>query len=491
MLSSNRQMVLPDRQTDMNRPNIVWICADDFTPDVCSAYGNRQVHTPNLLRLATQGIRFDHAYCSCPLSTPSRQAFFTGRYPRSIGVTLSRTRLSDNEVTLPVLLKQAGYQTAAFGKTHYYFPRKYEYDVCVDLSEYQLWLAHKGRQPIPPEIDVLGPWRPFVDPAAVWLNSACLPYGAVDADMAGTFYASQAAQFLQSGCKEPFFLYVSFYETHSPFGFPIEWRNRHAPSEFTVPQLTAQDFDQIPAVFRHLTRPQKRGILASYYTCAEFMDKNVGLVLDALDKSGCADNTLVIFTSDHGYLLGQHGRFEKHCCFEPAVRVALLMRFPSVILPGQASSTFVELIDLVPTILKLCNVSIPNNLQGRDFVRVLHDATQVHRDRVIVEYADNEEAMIRTQQWKLIYSTGRRRRQDGYAIDRPISGRSIQLYDLVNDPEETKNLADKASHTAIVNSLIDQLADHMRRTERDPRSVPFTNDSHTILEYCLPPKDDQ
>ncbi len=473
----------------MKRPNIVWICADDFTPDVCQAYGDRQVHTPHLLQLATLGIRFDRAYCSCPLSTPSRQAFFTGRYPRSIGVTLSRTPLPDNEVTLPVLLKRAGYQTAAFGKTHYYFPRKHEYDFCVDKSEYQAWLEKKGRQPIPPEIEVLGPWRPFLDPAAVWLNSACLPYGAVDADMAGTFYAQEAARFLRTTCSEPFFLYVSFYETHSPFWFPIDWHNRHAPSEFTIPDVTAEDLTQIPAVFRGLTTAEKQGIKASYYTCAEFMDKNVGLVLDALEQSGHADNTLVIFTSDHGYLLGQHGRFEKHCCFEAAVRVALLMRFPGVILPGQVSSTFVELIDLVPTILQLCDVSIPDNLQGRDFVRLLHDATQVHRDHVIVEYADNEEAMIRTQGWKLIYSTRRRRRRDGYALDRPTAGREIQLYDLVNDPGETKNLADKTEHTALVNSLIDQLADHMRCTERDPSSVPLTHDSHTILEYCLPPKD--
>ncbi|AFZ21282.1 sulfatase family protein [Allocoleopsis franciscana] len=475
----------------MNRPNIniVWICADDFTPDVCGAYGNQQVHTPNLDRLASQGIRFDRAYCSCPLSTPSRQAFFTGRYPRSIGVTLSRTPLPKNEVTLPVLLKRVGYQTAAFGKTHYYFPRKYEYDTCVDLSEYQAWIQQKGRQPIPPEIDVLGHWRPFLDPAAVWLNSACKPYGAVDADMAGTFYASEAARFLQSTAQQPFFLYVSFYETHSPFWFPVEFRNRHTASEFTVPELTAEDFEQIPAVFRNLTRPEKRGIQAAYYTCTEFMDKNVGLVLEALDQSGHADNTLVIFTSDHGYLLGQHGRFEKHCCFEGAVRVALLMRFPGVIVSGQASNALVELIDIIPTIFSLCDVPIPDNLHGRSFERVLQDATQVHREQVIVEYADNAEAMIRTERWKLIYSTGRRRRKDGYALNSFTTERSLQLYDLVNDPDETENLAAKTEHSDLVNALIDRLADHMRRTERDAQSVPSSHDSHTILEYCLPPKD--
>jgi arylsulfatase A-like enzyme len=101
-----------------SRPNVVWICADDFTPDICGAYGNRIVRTPCLDRVASEGMRFDRAYCTCPLSTPSRQSFWTGRYPRSIGVTLSRTPLPDDEVTLPVLLRQAGYEVAAFGKTH-------------------------------------------------------------------------------------------------------------------------------------------------------------------------------------------------------------------------------------------------------------------------------------------------------------------------------------------------------------------------------------
>ena len=104
-------------------PNVLWICADDYTPDACGAYGNRIVRTPNIDRLAASGVRLDRAFAACPLSTPSRQAFWTGRYPRTIGVTLSPTPLPDDEVTLPARLRAAGYEVAAFGKTHYYWPR--------------------------------------------------------------------------------------------------------------------------------------------------------------------------------------------------------------------------------------------------------------------------------------------------------------------------------------------------------------------------------
>jgi len=471
------------------RPNVVWICADDFTPDICGTYGNRVVRTACLDRLSSQGMRFDRAYCTCPLSTPSRQSFWTGRYPRSIGVTLSRTPLPGDEVTLPTLLRRAGYEVAAFGKTHYYWPRRHEFDVCVDWSDYDAWLLSKGRGSPPAGSDVLGPWRPFLDPARVWLNSAGLPYAAIDADMLGTFLASRAAQYLAGERTRPFFLYVSFYETHSPFWFPVEYRGRHDPRTFRVSPVGSEEEGRLPPVFRELTEADKRGIIAAYATSAEFLDKNVGLVLGALDRSGHADNTLVIFTSDHGYLLGQHGRFEKHCCFEPAVRAALLLRLPGLIGPGRATKALVELIDLVPTILELCRAPAPANLHGRSLTSLLRDQTSVHREHVIAEYADNEEAMIRTERWKLIYSTGARRRRDGYALDRPAGETSVQLYDLDNDPDETTNLAGQAQHAAQVQDLTSVLADHLRRTAREPKLIPRSRDVRLILGHCLTPRD--
>jgi choline-sulfatase len=470
-------------------PNVLWVCADDFTPDACGAYGNRFARTPCLDRLASQGTRFDRAYCTCPLSTPSRQSFWTGRYPRSIGVTLSPTPLPTDEVTLPALLRRAGYEVAAFGKTHYYWPRRQEFDACLDWDDHRAWLANKAPVPLPAGVEVLGPWRPFFDPARVWLNSACLPYPAVDADMYGTFLASQAARYLAGVRAGPFFLYVSFHETHSPFPFPVEFRGRYDPRSFRVPPVGPQDREHLPAVFRTLTEADRQGILAAYATSAEFLDRNVGVVLDALERSGHADNTLIVFTSDHGYLLGQHGRFEKHCCFEPAVRAALLMRLPGLAHPGRSTAALVELIDLVPTILELSETPKPANLHGRSLAALLDGQTGTHRERVFAEYAGNEEAMVRTERWKLIYSTGTRRRADGYALDVPAGGPGVQLFDLDNDPDELVNLAGRAEHAHRVEQLTAELADHLVRTARDPRPVPKSQDVRTILAHCLAPSE--
>src|SRR6266545_2405663 len=128
------------RERYRRAPNVLWMCADDFAPYVSGTYGDMVARTPNLDRLASEGIRFDRAYCVCPLSTPSRMAFLTGRYPRSVGVTLSRTSLPREEVTIGTLLRRAGYKATAFGKTHYYDPLLREFDNCIDLSELEAWL---------------------------------------------------------------------------------------------------------------------------------------------------------------------------------------------------------------------------------------------------------------------------------------------------------------------------------------------------------------
>jgi choline-sulfatase len=316
-----------------------------------------------------------------------------------------------------------------------------------------------------------------------------LPYAAFDEEMCGTFLATQAAQYLQMPKRSPFFLYVSFYETHSPFWFPIEYRGRHEPGSFSVPPVCAEDRGRLPLVFEDVSDADKRGIQAAYATSTEFMDKNVGIVLDALERSSCAGNTLVIFTSDHGYLLGEHGRFEKHCCFEPAVRSALLMSGPENIPGGRSSAALVELIDLVPTVLESCGIERPSNLQGRSLVPLLRGETSSHRDFVIAEYTDNEEAMIRTTRWKLIYSTGNRERRDGYVLNEPVRGPYAQLYDLENDPNELSNLASCSDKARLVGDLLQELADHLVRTARRPEDVPRSREVSDVLGHCLGPRD--
>jgi choline-sulfatase len=471
------------------RPNVLWICADDHAPYVCGAYGDKIVRTPNLDRLAADGIRFDRAYCNSPVCTASRQSFLTGRYPRTIGVTQLQTPLPDGEPTLARLLRAAGYHTAAIGKMHFNSNLIHGFDLRIDMPQYNRHLKEHGQQPVPADVRVQPPWRPFRDPARVWLNSECLPFGALDADMAGTFFARQATRYLQDSRQQPFFLMVSFYEPHSPFRFPIEYRGKYRPEQFRAPKVGPEDDAQIPAIFRDLTDSEKQGINAAYYTSTEFMDRNVGLVLDALRISGHLDDTLVIYTGDHGYMLGQHGRFEKHCCFEPAVRSPLLLRWPQKVKAGQSTPALVEFIDIVPTVLDFCRVSAPAAIQGKSLVPLVRGDVQRHRDHVVVEYSENEEAMIRTERWKLIYCTGKRARQDGYQTGRPLPGRTVRLYDLDSDPDEMTNLAGRPEQAQRVKEFTNQLAEHMKRTARQPELIPKDGDVHAVLEFCLQPHD--
>lgn len=469
------------------RPNVLWICADDYTPNACSAYGNRVTRTPNITRLAREGVRLDRAFAACPLSTPSRQSFWTGRYPRSIGVTLSRTPLPDDEITLPARLRAAGYEIAAFGKTHFYCPRPDEFDIRLDFAEYHQWLDEKGMEPLPHGVDVLGPWQPFHDPPEVWLNAGVQPFPAVDADMFGTYLARNAAEYLRKPHSRPFFCYVSTFETHSPFNFPADWPFRHRADEFTVPAVTGDDRADMPDEFQSLTEEQKRGIVAAYHTCANFMDRNVGTVLDALDASGLANNTLVLFTSDHGYFLGQHGRFEKHSCYDPGIRAAVVARWPGRFPAGRASDALVELPDLAPTVLEACGLKIPPEMQARTLLPLLRGETNTHRERVFIEYADNAEAGIRTDRWKLIYCAGTRLRKDGYArSDDPRAW--LKLFDLYADPDELVNLAGRTEYAKVETELLAALAAHVVRTAR-AAPAPRGDAPRAALDLHLNPRD--
>jgi choline-sulfatase len=471
------------------RPNILWIVADDHAPYVCGAYGNRKVSTPNLDRFAGQAMRFEQAYCCSPVCTASRQCFITGRYPRSVGVTQLASVLPESELTLAHYLTEAGYDTAAFGKMHFNSRLKHGFAQRVDLEEFNAVRGRSPRKPIPAEIKVQPPWRPFKDPASIWLNSDCLPFGFHEADTSASYFVEQAERFLRQPRENPFFLVVSFYEPHSPYNFPIEYRGRHRAQEFVTPTPGPQDADQIPLVFKDLTDEQKAGSIAAYYTSAEFLDHSIGRVLEALDRSGHADDTIVVYLADHGYMLGQHGRFEKHCGYDPAIRVPLIVRPPGVTKPGSQPRALVQSIDLVPTMLDLCDLQIPSRVQGRSLAPILRGQTDRHRDQLFIEYSENAEGYVRTDRWKFIYCAGNRARQDGYATANPTPGRTIRLFDLQNDPDEFTNLADRPEQSDRVAQFTAALANHMRSTARQPGLVPKTEDFFTVLDFCLQPND--
>jgi choline-sulfatase len=454
------------------RPNVLWIVADDHAPYVSATYGNKVVHTPNLDRLASEGVRFERAYCCSPVCTAARQAFLTGRYPRSIGVTQLSSVLPESERTLAHELADAGYRTGALGKMHFNSRLKHGFQKRLDLEEFNALRRREGKKALPAGVAVQPPWRPFKDPARVWLNSACLPFGFMEDDTSAVYFAREAERFMREG-DEPFFLVTSFYEPHSPYNFPVEFRGRHAPGDFVAPKVNAADTGQVPLVFKDLTDAEKRGSIAAYHTSVEFLDHSVGRVLEALERSGRADNTIVVYLADHGYMLGQHGRFEKHCGFEPAVRVPLIVRMPGAGRAGAATTAMVQTIDLAPTILDVCGLKAPPRMQGKSFAPALRDPNAPHRDHVVIEYSENAEAYIRTDRWKFIYCAGNRERKDGYVTANPTPGRTIRLYDLREDPGELNNLAGTREHAEQVEAFTRQLTEHLRSTARMNPQAPL------------------
>src|SRR5574341_1064491 len=236
------------------RPNFLFLIADDHAGYVLGAHGNRQAVTPNLDRLASESARFARHFCNSPVCTPSRQSFFTGQMPHMAGVTVLRTPLSEDKPTLAKQLKRAGYNTAVFGKMHFNRasrPGLHGFEVIMTEQDVaKAWNQSVKPKPLPEGLRTKPPWRPFKDPARIWLNAEKLPYPRYEEDMRSTFVVRQAAQFLEEHKDTPFALWVSLQEPHSPFDFPIEDRDRFDPRNFPVPPVGPEDAWQIPLIFR-------------------------------------------------------------------------------------------------------------------------------------------------------------------------------------------------------------------------------------------------
>lgn len=473
------------------KPNFLFILADDHAGYVFGADGNRQARTPNLDRLAAESVRFSRHYCNAPVCTPSRQSFFTGQMPHMAGVTRLPTPLSEDKPTLAKQFQKAGYTTAVFGKMHFIKPgvpgmHGLEIVHTEDVLTRE-WKQQVKPRPVPSSIRTKPlPWKPLKDPARIWLNADKLPYPCHDADMRACFQLDQVDRFLDDYKDKPFALWVSFLEPHSPFDFPVEYRDRFNPSDFRVPEVGPEDAWQIPLIFRDLSPWDKQGIAAAYYTSVEFLDRNVGRVLRKLAEAGVADNTFVVYMADHGYDLGQHGRFEKHCGYDPALRVPLLMRYPGRFKPGVVRD-MTEHIDVPATITDVMDIERLPIQHGRSLRPYLERSRIEPRGHIFSEYLENEEAYIRTNRWKFIYCTGKRARKDGYVTDDPTPGRYAILYDLESDPGEFHNVVKQ--HPKEADEFTALLLSRFRATHPDAPNEPHDLSREEILDWYLRPRD--
>lgn len=465
------------------RPNLLVIMADDHAGYVLGAHGNPLAETPNLDRLAREGTRFANHRCNSPVCTPSRQSLLTGLLPHAAGVTVLQTPLSEQHTTLPKLLKKAGYATGVIGKMHFNQPGRpglHGFDYCMTEQELTRdWSEKVKPEPLPGSIRTKPRWQPFRDPARIWLNADKLPYPRREADMKAAHQLRLADEYLAAHREQPFALWLSFHEPHSPFDFPIEDRDRVDPRRFDVPRVGPEDDSQIPLIFRDLSPEQKQGIIAGYYTSARYLDRNIGRALDLLKKHRLEENTLVVYMADHGYSLGQHGRFEKHCGYQPALHVPLIFRQPGRI-RQQTVTGFTEHIDVPHTLTELLDLDpFP--------VRHGHNLLGRQRDHIFSEYLENEEVFVETRDWKLIFGSGKRERTDGYVTDRPKPGRYVKLFDLRKDPGEFTNVAARNSSTVV--RLEKVILDRFRKTHPEAAQEPARLSLEESLEWYVRPRD--
>jgi choline-sulfatase len=467
-------------------PNLLIMVGDDHAAYTLGIDGNRHGATPRIDALAKGGVTFSRAYCNSPLCTPSRQSFITGRLPHAVGVTRLQTALPESAVTLGDWLGDRGYETAAYGKMHFNANLKHGFDDRIDTPEWEKWLkAHP-----PAGGDHRRPWRPLRDPASEWLNAACRPAGLPDSAMEATYFADRAAEFFRRRKDGPFALVVGFNEPHSPFKFPDDWSKRYSPDDFDAPAVTVSDRAAIPNVFKDLTPDQVKGIQAAYYTSISYVDSKVGQVLDALEASGQAENTIVVYLGDNGYMTGQHGRFEKHCFYENAVRIPLIIRWPKGLPAGKTIDDMVEGIDLLPTLLDLMGLDRPPDVQGRSMADLIRGKPgEKGRSYVFSEYPENEEAMISDGRYKLVVCSGRRRRRDGYETDDPTPGPYERLYDRQSDPNEDVDVSGRPEMADTKRWLIDALYERITTSRNADDPAPKGLDKLETIQRCLVPRD--
>jgi arylsulfatase len=471
----------------MDRPNILWICSDQQRFDTIRSLGNDHIRTPNIDRLADEGVAFTQAYCQSPVCTPSRASFLTGRYPRTTRCRQNGQTIPADERLLPRILTDAGYVCGLAGKLHLSSCSEGKVEERIDdgysvfhwshhprpdwpENAYQQWLAAQGVS-----WDDLYPAEETAYvragmPAEYHQTTWC-------GQMAIDFIRESASGnpvSLENRVSAPWLFSVNMFDPHHPFDPPAEYLQRYDPANMPLPKWRPGELDNKPLVqqrdhrgahdqpgymeFAALSGDDKRRITAACYAMVELIDHEVGRMLACLEETGQRENTIVIFMSDHGEMLGDHGIYLKGPHFyDEAVRVPLVMSWPGHFEAGLRSDALVELTDLAPTLLEACGLTPEPQMQGRSFHGILTGAWDPHhhRESVFCEYLNSwthhraYASMLRTATEKIVVHHG---------------AEPGELYDLAADPAEFVNLWDNPAHTPLKARLLKDLSDRLAYT---------------------------
>lgn len=485
--------------------NVIYIITDQQRWEHLGCNGNDIVATPNIDRIAERGVTFGRFYCNHPLCAPSRAAILTGRTPRSNRVWDNGCPLPDDEITLPRVLGERGYRTQAFGKLHltpWSDPSGRQYESTKywrDGNRDDRPVPYKGFQSVEictghvrPDTGHYGVWleENFPEERARWKElRRPHPSGAPDTSLwalppeahANAWIADRACAFLreQANGDRPFFLHLGFPDPHHPYRSPEPWGSMYRAEDMPLRAPSMEPLrDKPPAYLEFLrgvlneevlgvgefnkrdltgqTDLQLKQTIATTLGMVSFIDHQVGRVLDELERTGLEDNTMIVFTTDHGDLMGDHRLVRKGpFLLEGSIRVPFVIAGPGIQSRADACPALCEHIDFFPTLLEMLGIGCPRGVEGRSFASLLAGETSSHRSRALVEMLHqhlldrNVKALVKDR-WKLIYWGG----QD-YG----------ELYDLREDPLETTNLWNDPESAAVKADLIHEMLDELVVTE--------------------------
>ncbi len=442
-----------------NRPNIIFVIADDLRYDGLSSTGHPFAQTPNFDRIAREGVKFNNFFCTTPLCSPSRASFLTGLYAHTHGIVNNDDHglsdISHRLPTFPRILYNAGYETAFIGKWH----------MGMDDT-------------VRPGFDY---WISF---RALGLYENCIFNVNGDRQQkrgyTTDFLNQYAVDYIKKPHTRPFVLYLGHKGPHYPHRPASRYENLYHGAEYRFSPVPAHDLQGKRALSRKYpeashfdllgatAEPQEswRGrpsdpldSIRDQARCVASMDDGMGMIFDALEQTGELDNTMLIFTSDHGLLMGEHGIFEeKRWPYDPALRIPLLVRYPKLISPGTARDQYALAIDIAPTLLDLAGVKPYSKIQGKSLLPVFRDADAPLRDSIFCEYFE-EKFVPGVPQWQCIRS-----RRWKY-IHYPSLVDMDELYDLQADPEELSNLCSGPSSREVIGQMRPELANAITESQ--------------------------